>query len=510
MTTLKEFMRLGTAGPSVASLQRSLNEQGYNLKEDGVFGNKTQAAVKDYQKNNALAVDGVVGTKTWASLSGGTNAASTPSGSTRKNQNTTAKKEFSYDDFSYGDYVESDTVAQAQAALNAAQAAKPGAYSSQWKAQIDDIISRIAGRKDFSYDVNGDALYQQYKDQYIQQGKMAMQDTMGQAAAMTGGYGNSYAAAVGNQAYQGYLQQINDKVPELYQMAYDRYQQEGQDMLDLYALYSDQEDSEYGRYRDSVADYLTERDYATSRYDSERSYDYSKYTDERNFDYGQYSDDKSYAYDEYRNAIADEQWQKQYDESVRQYNESIAEDKRQFDESMSFSKTQYEDSKKASSSSSSGGSSGGSSGSGSSNKGTSGTTKTSGVSDSIRSKLDGIKSNSAAEAYLENLEASGAIDHETALQLMSEYLDVNEVYTDNEDGSKSVSYSGMVKSTNGWKVVDDGGANWFWGVDNNAIVEAPNGERVRLDDLVDKLVSEGMSKSDAKNYVKKLQKNLKI
>lgn len=360
----KTIVRYGSKGAGVTDLQKALNTTGYNLQEDGVFGKDTLAAVKDYQKDNALAVDGVVGNKTWTSLSGGTNAAANSSGSTNKTANNSASNKFTYDDFSYGDYVESDTVRAAGEALNATQAARPGAYSSKWQAQINDIISRIGNREDFSYDVNGDALYQQYKDQYIQAGKMAMQDTMGQAAAMTGGYGNSYAAAVGNQAYQGYLQQLNDKVPELAQMAYDRYRQEGQDMLNLYSLYSDQENSDYGRYRDSVSDYLTERDYATGRYDAERSFDYSKYADDRNFDYGVYADDRNLAYNDYRNSIADEQWQTQFDESVRQYNEqfeygkerdSIAdeqwqasydESKRQFDESMSFSKQQYEDGKK--------------------------------------------------------------------------------------------------------------------------------------------------------------------
>lgn len=256
------------------------------------------------------------------------NGASTKSSSNTGNKSTGSKNtdtsnKFTYDKFSYDDYAPSDTVVQAQNALSAAQAAKPGAYSSQWNAKVNEILGRIANREDFSYNVNEDALYQQYKDSYIQQGKMAMQDTMGQAAAMTGGYGNSYAAAVGNQAYQGYLQQLNDRVPELAQMAYDRYQQEGQDMLNLYSLYSDQENRDYGMYRDRMNDYINERDYQANRYDSERSFDYSKYADDRNFDYGVYADDRNLAYTDYRNNIADEQWLKQYDESVRQYNEQF-------------------------------------------------------------------------------------------------------------------------------------------------------------------------------------------
>ena len=150
---------------------------------------------------------------------------------------------------------------------------------------------------------------------------MAMQDTMGQAAAMTGGYGNSYAQSVGNQAYQASLENLNDIVPELYQMAYDKYNQEGQDLYNQYSMLGTQEAQDYGRYRDSVGDWQTERGYLADRYDSERSYDYGKYSDDRTFAYGKYADDKSYAYNEHRNAIADQQWQANFDEAKRQFDE---------------------------------------------------------------------------------------------------------------------------------------------------------------------------------------------
>lgn len=210
-------------------------------------------------------------------------------------------------EWEYDAYKEGDAVVGAKTALDTHLTQKPGAYQSQWQTQIDDVLSKINGREKFSYDVNGDALYQQYKDKYIQQGKLAMQDTMGQAAAMTGGYGNSYAATVGNQAYQAHLSQLNDIIPELRQMAYDMYKQEEQSLYNQYGLLTDREKTDYGRHRDTVSDFNTERNYLAGRYDSERTYDY-----------GKYADDKSYAYNEHRNAIADEQWQKQFDLAVAQ------------------------------------------------------------------------------------------------------------------------------------------------------------------------------------------------
>lgn len=123
-------------------------------------------------------------------------------------------------------------------------------YQSQYKDQIQGLYDQIANRKDFTYDVNADAMYQQLKDQYIQGGRMAMQDTMGRAQAMTGGYGNSYAQSVGQQSYQGYLQGLNDQVPNLYQMALNRYIQQGDQLKDQYSMLTAQEAQDYARWQD--------------------------------------------------------------------------------------------------------------------------------------------------------------------------------------------------------------------------------------------------------------------
>ena len=315
-------VQYGSQGNDVKELQKILNQNGYKLTEDGIFGTNTQNAVRDYQTKNGLDVDGIVGTNTWGSLLGGSNSTTTNTTTNTSTTNNGFKyDDFSYDDFnydktftdngftydktfedkdfSYDDYQESDLVTQAKNALNAQLAQKPGEYSSQWQAQLNDVINKIMNREKFSYDLNGDALYQQYKDKYIQQGKMAMADAIGQASAMTGGYGNSYAQSVGQQQYNAQLQNLNDIIPELYQMAYDKYNQEGQDLYNQYAMLGAQEDQDYGRYRDSVTDWQAERDYLTGRYDNERNLDYSKYVDDRNFAYGKYADDRNFAYGQY-------------------------------------------------------------------------------------------------------------------------------------------------------------------------------------------------------------------
>ena len=97
-------------------------------------------------------------------------------------------------------YVQSDAVTKAQQALQSQQANKPGAYQSQYQSGLDSLLDKIQNRERFQYDVNADALYSQVAQNYLRQGQQAMMDTMGKAAAMTGGYGNSYAQTAGQQA----------------------------------------------------------------------------------------------------------------------------------------------------------------------------------------------------------------------------------------------------------------------------------------------------------------------
>lgn len=74
-----EKLRWGSRGGNVSDLQSGLNQNGARLAVDGIFGPRTHAAVKDYQRANGLQVDGVVGPETRGALNGGS---SVPSGGT--------------------------------------------------------------------------------------------------------------------------------------------------------------------------------------------------------------------------------------------------------------------------------------------------------------------------------------------------------------------------------------------------------------------------------------------
>ena len=315
-------LSLGSQGNDVVELQKILNQNGFALDTDGIFGDKTQDAVRQYQQKMGLDADGIVGNNTWGAL--GNQGTSAPAAGT-------TDKGFQYKPFEYKPYQESDAVKQAQALLQQQLAGKPGQYASPWQGQLNEIMDKILNREKFSYDMNADALYQQYKDQYVNQGKMAMMDTMGQAAAMTGGYGNSYGQSVGQQAYQGYLQQLNDRIPELYQLALNKYQMEGDALMDQYGILGAKEEQEYGRHRDQVGDwerelarlqgqYQDERNFDYGRYSDDRNFGYGQYVDDRNFGYGQYIDDRNYQYQVGRDQVSDKQWQAEFDEALRQFN----------------------------------------------------------------------------------------------------------------------------------------------------------------------------------------------
>ena len=329
-------LQKGSKGDEVKEWQNFLNSQGYNLSVDGDFGNNTYNATVEWQGKNGLGADGIVGDKTWgkagytnySTISTPTAAPNVGSAPTQPTFNTTATATpetkplpnaptydttswddtakgqaalgdynsakdavNNYGDFTYEDYVMGEDAQGAKDALDAHNANKPGEYQSQWQTQLRALMDSIMNRDKFSYDLNGDALYQQYKDKYIQQGKLAMGDAIGQASAMTGGYGNSYAQSVGQQQYQASLDNLNDIVPELYQMALDRYNQEGQDLYNQYGLVMDRENTDYGRYRDTVSDWMNDRSYLQGVYSDERSFDYGQYMDDRNLDYTLHQDE---------------------------------------------------------------------------------------------------------------------------------------------------------------------------------------------------------------------------
>ena len=113
--------------------------------------------------------------------------------------------------------------------------------------QVKEMIDKIQNREKFEYDVDSDMLFQQYLASSMASGKTAMQDTMGQASALTGGYGSTYATSAANQQYNAYIQDAYNNLPEYYQMAMEAYQMEGQEMYNQLAMLNEADATEYQR-----------------------------------------------------------------------------------------------------------------------------------------------------------------------------------------------------------------------------------------------------------------------
>ena len=140
-------------------------------------------------------------------------------------------------------------------------------YRDEARQKQSALYEQIAARGPFQYDPGADPLYGVTRDRYVQQGRMAMKDTMGQAAALTGGYGSSYGQAVGQQQYDASLQGLAELIPELYQTAYERYQDQGAALQKQYELLGRQADLDYDRYRDELGDWERERAWQQERED---------------------------------------------------------------------------------------------------------------------------------------------------------------------------------------------------------------------------------------------------
>lgn len=118
---------------------------------------------------------------------------------------------------------------------------------TKWTDQYEEAMNKYLNREDFEYDVDKDPLFQQALASAMNSGKSAMQDTIGQASALTGGYGSTYATSAGNQAYNAFIEDAYNNLPEYYNMALQAYQAEGQEMYNQVAMLGEADANEFQR-----------------------------------------------------------------------------------------------------------------------------------------------------------------------------------------------------------------------------------------------------------------------
>lgn len=177
-------------------------------------------------------------------------------------------------------------------------------YTSRYQNQIDDLTRQILNREAFSYDPEKDPTYQQYKESYTRSGERAMQDTLGQVSARTGGLASSYAGSAAQQTYDNYMGALADKIPELKQLAYSMYQDEGNTQRANLEMLVALEQGDYAKYADLLAQYNTDR-----------SFDYGVHRD--NIGDERYNNEWNYSVG--RDQIADKRY-----EDETEYNRAMA------------------------------------------------------------------------------------------------------------------------------------------------------------------------------------------
>lgn len=252
----------------------------------------------------------------------------------------------------------------------ASQLKKIQSGRTSYSDQVRDMMDKIMNREKFSYDVDNDPLFQQALASSMNSGKQAMQDTIGQASALTGGYGSTYATSAGNQVYNSFIEDAYDNLPQYYQMALDAYQMEGEEMYRQFGVVSEMDDKEfnrnvaaydatyqhrnqmyneaYGEFRDTKNDAFNMANLQLNEHGQRVSDAYNLYNAEINYadsmyekEYTQWADKVNLAWKE-TELLYDNAWKnKEFDEDVRQFDTNFAEQQRQYNESLAEQKRQH-------------------------------------------------------------------------------------------------------------------------------------------------------------------------
>lgn len=218
---------------------------------------------------------------------------------TNKALNTEGLEDFAYDDtyMQMYNYIQNLKNSETEAKIRAdyeqllaqLEQGKPEEYQSKYDPQIDALLNKILNREDFSYDVMNDPLYQQYAQMYQREGDRAMKETLAEVAAGAGGM-NSYAVTAAQQANSYYGSMLNDKIPELYQLAYNMYLNDKESMVQDLGILQNMDATQYGRYRDAMNDYYNDKTFAYGAYNDaiqqgnwQKTFDYNSNWDNINF-----------------------------------------------------------------------------------------------------------------------------------------------------------------------------------------------------------------------------------
>jgi len=213
---------------------------------------------------------------------------------------------FDYDDWDRPDFRTSDLTKGYLQKMQETEAARPEAFESRYEGAIQNILDGILNgnpqRFDINKDANYQALYDLYSQQYQANANRALRDNMGAMQAATGGYGSTAATAAAGQAYDRAIEGLNDRNMQLMQMAYQMYGDAQADRYNQLGAVTGLDNSDYARYRDTVGDWQTDRNYFADQYQRMYGNDWQKYAFDTQLDWDKYQFQTGLDFQNHQNA----------------------------------------------------------------------------------------------------------------------------------------------------------------------------------------------------------------
>ena len=201
-------------------------------------------------------------------------------------------------------------------------------YESRYQDDIDSLTEQLLNREEFSYNPAADPSYQAYSEKYRNEGNRAVQNVLGNAAAMNGGQISSYGLTAAQQAQNAYAAEMSDLIPQLRQMAYETYLDEGAELRNNLSALMSQDDREYGRYIDdlnldqSILNTLLEQD----------SMDYNRHQNDYANELNRWQ--MNYGVDRY--ALSDQRYENELAQELERYERELALEQERYDEGLAW------------------------------------------------------------------------------------------------------------------------------------------------------------------------------
>lgn len=165
---------------------------------------------------------------------------------------------------------------EAKTALEQYEQTKPGAYQSQYKPKIDNVLGKLEDMGEFDYDPDADTAYKQYKDQYTRQAQKDNENAQASAAALTGGYANSYGTQAGQTAYASTMDRLDSVLDGLYNQSLGEYNAKKNGLQSQLSSLQQAENSAYNTYQQNLSNWYDGLEYRQNEYNSAYNADQQK------------------------------------------------------------------------------------------------------------------------------------------------------------------------------------------------------------------------------------------